>query len=57
MSIIDNAKEVTELVKKYNDIELYRKIKIQGTQQGDHGDFGRVLQGMQKKINFFSRGG
>ena len=26
MSIIANAKEITELVKKLDDIELYRKI-------------------------------
>lgn len=26
MSIIDNAKEIAELIKKYNDQELYQKI-------------------------------
>jgi len=26
MGIIDNAKDIAELIKKYNDIELYQKI-------------------------------
>ena len=26
MSIVENAKEVAELVKKYNDLDLYQKI-------------------------------
>lgn len=26
MSIIDNAKEISQLIKKYNDTELYQKI-------------------------------
>jgi hypothetical protein len=47
MSIIDNAKEIADLVKKMGDIELYRKIVAL---EGEVIDLTREKRGLEEKL-------